>query len=96
MFDPLAPYFNVDVKFHAGSEMDDQNHHEVHINIEIGGEGVKEKTEVNFAWCWRAAPFFQAFQLHTWAHACAPVSLYMLPYTRGAVETDAGLFPSTD
>ena len=84
MVDPLAPYFNVDVKFHAGSETDVHNHPEFRINIEIGGEGVKQKTEVNFAGCWGAALFFQAFQLHTWAHACAPVSLHMLPYTRGS------------
>ena len=37
LFDPLAPYFNVDVKFHVGSDVDDHNRHEFHINIEIGG-----------------------------------------------------------
>ena len=63
--------------------MDVHNHHEFRINIEIGGEGVRQKTWVNFAGCcWGAAPFFQVSQSHTWAHACAPVFIDAYIYKR--------------
>ena len=44
LVDPLAPYFNVDVELMTIMIIHVRTNMKLHINIEIGGEGVKQKT----------------------------------------------------
>ena len=95
---PLAPYFNVYVKFMTIMIIHCRTNMKRHINIEIGGEGVKQKTEVNFAGCWcllryvvNTLMFSHALHLCFSCHAVC----FDFWHPQDILETDAGLFPPT-